>query len=541
MTKFTIFNVTIKIDVRTFINKISFTIYASFVLVTTIIFFKNRSVLKTNQFTAPSTQVSFVQISPPFAMMSRNLTFRSVQPVVEHFQENASIAETGGEVLVKHSNDIVHYVAANAHLNNVNKRSNALPISQKDRVVQVAKRGATHFELYVNNDIQSFENQRWRGFTFDYTYDFQSDQKIQPMKASDTHSYAFTSRYKIQRGDGTVNPFVPTKQLGRNTTLDLQAEQIEHVISNLTSNVSVSSEKNFTVLQGAQSGRQGGTSSESDGSGLSEAVTGSEGVHSSGPSEEGVHLTKPSSPSSEGSLVDVVQTGSEIELEPQEEAALEKKIVCGLGDMIVNAHNTSLLQQIQKSPKFETAAKLVHQDIGEELNQRLNAAPFTPENAERVFKKFPGLFQDPENNQVSVYLEEPSVLTKLSRYVTLLEIGDKISVPEYPVNFTGDKKDSNAAEFSTFGSTVVYNQKSGFREEIKKNVKKLSNQTVSFSNAIALEDLLTKVPEENRLAIFTRVVTNISNEPQFKDDFLRLFLGHQETSIPCITYDFRRK
>ena len=60
MTKFTIFNVTIKIDVRTFINKISFTIYASFVLVTTIIFFKNRSVLKTNQFTAPSTQVSFV-------------------------------------------------------------------------------------------------------------------------------------------------------------------------------------------------------------------------------------------------------------------------------------------------------------------------------------------------------------------------------------------------------------------------------------------------------------------------------------------------
>jgi len=38
-----------------------------------------------------------------------------------------------------------------------------------------------------------------------------------------------------------------------------------------------------------------------------------------------------------------VQTGEtgDIQLDPEEEAALEKKIVCGLGDMLVNAHNTS--------------------------------------------------------------------------------------------------------------------------------------------------------------------------------------------------------
>ena len=209
--------------------------------------------------------------------------------------------------------------------------------------------------------------------------------------------------------------------------------------------------------------------------------------------------------------------------------------------MLVNAHNTSLLEKLKKSPQFEAAAKLVHQEIGEELNQRLNAAPFTPENAERVFQEFPGLFHDPENNQVAVYVEEPSILDKLSKYVILLEIGDKISVPGYPVNFTGEKKDSTAAEFSTFGDTVVYNQKSGFREKIKENVKALSTQPITFSNALSLEDVLTKVPEEHRLGTLTRVVTNIINEPQFKEEFLSNFVGNQETSIDSITYDDKQE
>jgi len=59
-------------------------------------------------------------------------------------------------------------------------------------------------------------------FNYNYTYDLKSVQQNQPVKGPETHSYAFSSRYKIQRGDGTVNPFVPTQQLGRNTTLDFQ-------------------------------------------------------------------------------------------------------------------------------------------------------------------------------------------------------------------------------------------------------------------------------------------------------------------------------
>ena len=524
MAKKNFFKFISQADLGNVIIKNSIPAYASLALAMALFIFKGRYAIKTNQSIAPRTRVAFVSTPQPFAMISMNHTFRSVQPVVERFQGNASIAEVGGEVMARHSNEIVQFVAANTHLNhvNVNRRSNALSISQNDRVVRVAKTDATGFEFSAINDIQSFENKKWRGFTFDYAYDFQSDQQNRPVKANETHSYAFTSRYKIQRGDGTVNPFAPTKQLWRNTTLDFLGEKIEHAISNLLSNGSsdVSSEENLSVLQGAQSGLQGADPSGSGGGGLSEAGTGSE-----------------------GSRFNVVQTGDtgEIQLEPQEVAALEKKIVLGLADMIVDAHNTSLLEKLQKSPKFEAAAKLVHQEVGEEINRRLNAGPFTSDNIERVFQEFPGLFRDSENNQISVYVEEPSILNKLSKYVRLLEIRDEISVPGYPVNFTGDEKDSNAAHFSTFGDMVVYNQKSGFREKVKENVKAISNQSVSFANALSLEDVLTKVPEEGQLNTLTRVVTNIINEPQFKEEFLSNFVGNQETSIDSTLYDDKQE
>ena len=109
----------------------------------------------------------------------------------------------------------------------------------------------------------------------------------------------------------------------------------------------------------------------------------------------------------------------------------------GLGAMIVNAHNTSLLNLLEKPPKFEIAAKLVHQELTEEINQRLNAGPFTQYTVERFFQEFPGLFQDPKNNQLSIYVQEPSILTKLSKYVKVLETGDKVSMLGYEVNFTG--------------------------------------------------------------------------------------------------------
>lgn len=257
--------------------------------------------------------------------------------------------------MAKHSNEIVHFVAANAHIRHVNECSNALHSSQSNRVVQVAKKGVTGFELFTNNDlqsthnIQSFENKKWRGLTFDYTYLFTSDQQNKPVTANEKHSYAFTSRYKIQRGDGTVNPFAPTKQLWRNTTLEFLGEKIEHEISNLLSNVS--SEENLSVLQDVQSELQGAH------------LSGLEGVHL--PESAGSGLSEAGS-GSEGSRFNVVQTGNtdEIQLDPLKEAELKEKIVFGLGDMIVDAHNTSLLENLKNSPKFETAAKMVHQEPG---------------------------------------------------------------------------------------------------------------------------------------------------------------------------------
>jgi len=91
-----------------------------------------------------------------------------------------------------------------------------------------------------------------------------------------------------------------------------------------------------------------------------------------------------------------------------------------------------------------------------------------------------------------------------------------------------------------FGDVVVYNQKEGiqgFREKVKQNIKALSDQPVSFANAVSSEDVLTKVPEGDQLNILTRVITNIINEPQFNDLFLIRFVGNQETPIDLILYD----
>ena len=160
-----------------------------------------------------------------------SFSYRSVQPVVERFEGNASIAEAGGEVMAKHSNEIARCVAAQTHIKHVNKSSNVLSISRDDQVVQVPKEGATSFSLFDTKGIKSFQNQKWNGSTFNYTYDLTS---AQPVKISETYSYAFASRDKIQRGDGTVNPLVPTKQLGRETTLEFLSKKLEHAISDLT-------------------------------------------------------------------------------------------------------------------------------------------------------------------------------------------------------------------------------------------------------------------------------------------------------------------
>jgi len=57
-------------------------------------------------------QVSFVNTPNPFATISMNLNCRYVKPVVERFQENISKTAEGGDVMAKHSKEVVRFVAA---------------------------------------------------------------------------------------------------------------------------------------------------------------------------------------------------------------------------------------------------------------------------------------------------------------------------------------------------------------------------------------------------------------------------------------------
>ena len=197
---------------------------------------------------------------------------------------------------------------------------------------------------------------------------------------------------------------------------------------------------------------------------------------------------------SEGSGSHSVQTGEE---EEKEEADLEKNTVLGLSEMILNEHNKCRLAKLEKSSMFKPAAQFLYQQIGEELNQHLKASTadnveaYTEDDFKRAVQKVPGVLQYSQNNQLFVYLEEPSVLNRLSKIVKLMEIGEKSSIAGYQLRLTGDKKGSNGGEFSTFGNTVVYNQKSGYREKIKENIKNINKQPVYFENALSSEDQRT--------------------------------------------------
>lgn len=343
-----------KINVRVGIKKIFYAASASLVVVMSAFLFKDRHAIKAKaaRVIANQPKVAFVNTSQPFAMIMPRVTFVKPKTDVETFQHKVPRAGVGKEFMAKHSKEIEHFVAANSHIND--RRSHEFSMSQDDRGVQEAETSGTGFNLLETQGIRSFKKNRWWGpsfnFTFSFTFDLDtltSKRDNQPVKPSETYSYAFSCREKLQRGDGTVNPFIPTERLARKSTLEIEADKIEQVISDVVSQTS--------------SREQGNAES--------------------GSSEAGTAL--------EGSRINVVQTGQvdELDLEVQAEAEYKKNVISGFANMIVNTHNTSLLEKLVNSPKFEIAAKLVDQEVAEEINQRLNAGPFTQYTVERFFSR----------------------------------------------------------------------------------------------------------------------------------------------------------
>ena len=203
--------------------------------------------------------------------------------------------------------------------------------------------------------------------------------------------------------------------------------------------------------------------------------------------------------------------------------------------MLANAHNRSILNELTQSPHFDGAARLLHDDLALDLNNYGNARNSGQKNVQNVFSDFPGLFHDTQNQQLTVYLEEPHILNRLSRYVKTLEVAEQISEPGYTVTFTGEK---NQKHFSTFAQPGVYNRKRALRQTIHTNLAGLNANPLSYVEALSVEDVLKKVSNPaDRIEVFTNVMFDVYEAPDRWDETLKNLLQPKEKQLEALTYD----
>lgn len=106
------------------------------------------------------------------------------------------------------------------------------------------------------------------------------------------------------------------------------------------------------------------------------------------------------------------------ELEDLQET--EESVLFGLEKMIGNAHNKYLLNQLTQSPFFDRAARLLHNDFADHLNNHFNGRSSGQKNLQKIFEDFAGLLDNSPHQQLAVYAEEPTILNRLSKYVKIL-------------------------------------------------------------------------------------------------------------------------
>ena len=341
-----------------------------------------------------------------------SFNYRSVQTVVDRFQGNFGTTD-GGELMSKHSNQIVGYVAAKSHLNHIHRNVKPLYVDQASKVVQTTNSCGFPLSTLQGEESYSLGNHKWQGPLFKFDV---SDQNTPVVKVRESEKF-----YEQVGQEGSVDS---TKQI-----LEEETKELEHRISDAFSE----------VFSYALSIDEGGLNTEN-----------------------------------------IVQTGDEsssgIELKADELADLDKTTettVYGLGEMVANAYNTSLLERLQQSPHFDKAAQLLHVDLAEELSRYGSTKSSGQTTSQNRFGGFPGVFYDTQNQQLAVYVEEPTVLNRLSKYVKMLDVAEDLSMPGYKVAFIGEKtiidkngKEKSLDHFSTFGQSGVYNKQRANRQKI---------------------------------------------------------------------------
>jgi hypothetical protein len=200
----------------------------------------------------------------------------------------------------------------------------------------------------------------------------------------------------------------------------------------------------------------------------------------------------------------------------------ENLVASGLANLIANAHNTSLLNNLLESPHYNKAASLIHHEIANQLNTAVDN-----NNISSV-----------GNQDLEVYMNNPETLNQLSEYVKILETAENISEKDYKVSFTGEK---NEKDLNTFCNNSVYSRAPALRSKIKRNLENQNNNPLSFTVALSSEDILSKVqaiePENKVISTLTATILDMTEKQNLEKDLIEGLVGSTEQTLRPLTYE----
>lgn len=146
----------------------------------------------------------------------------------------------------------------------------------------------------------------------------------------------------------------------------------------------------------------------------------------------------------------------------------EEKVVAGLGELVANEYNRSLLGKLLQSKYFEPAAKIIHQEIADNLNAIISDVnEIIPEG--------------------KVFFNDPVIIKKLSQYIKTFEVTEILSTKDYKVHFTGEL---NPKDLNSFGNIVQYNTVGKERDYVKNKLVDVNAAKHTFDDVLSAESVL---------------------------------------------------
>lgn len=240
---------------------------------------------------------------------------------------------------------------------------------------------------------------------------------------------------------------------------------------------------------------------------------------------ENLHLARGTSTISDVFLTTEDLPGSSSALVPENKSSIsdDDKVVAGLGNLVANEYNRSLLGKLVKNKYFEQSAKIIHQEVADNLNARISdVSEIIPEG--------------------QIFFNDPVIIKKLSQYIKTFEVIEILSTKDYKVNFTGEL---NPKALNSFGNTVQSNTVGKDRDYVKNKLVDVNAAKHTFDDVLSAESVLEldlfkdcHNDKTQLISKLTEVVDNFNAYPRTtQENEGRLTLGQKKTDLGRLTYE----